>query len=84
MGAATYLVSYLQQQTHEAIKRIIQESGFVDFMASNRLNKQDFIKALRIAPTMKDDWYTIISEQGQIEKAEAFIHDDKIMNTMLQ
>ena len=53
-------------------------------MASNRLHKQDFIKALRIAPTMKDDWYTIISEQGQIEKAEAFIRGDKIMNAMLQ
>lgn len=84
VGVATYLVSYLQQETHGLIRQIIQESGFVSFMESHRLNKREFIQALRIAPTMKDDWYTIISEHGQIEKAETFIHDDDIMKKMLE
>ncbi|KJR41420.1 3-dehydroquinate synthase [Candidatus Magnetoovum chiemensis] len=83
VGAASYAVSYLQKEPYERVKEIIKESGFLDFMSNNKLDKADFIKAVEHASEIKEDFYTILSEKHSIENLLEFIETDDIMNMML-
>lgn len=84
VGVASYAVSYLQQETHETIKTVIKDSGFFDFMCKNKLNKVDFIEAIKFAPGIKEDFYTILSENNNIERLIKFVEEDEIINQMLE
>lgn len=83
VGVASFAVSYLQDVTHERLKKDIIESGFFDFVKKNPLNKEDFIKAIMIAPDIKEDYYTILSERGNIRRLEEFVNTNELMNEML-
>lgn len=83
VGVASYAVSYLQEYTHERIKRDIMESGFHAFMKENPLDREDFLKAVMTAPQIKENYYTILSERGSFAKIEAFIQSDPLMQDML-
>lgn len=83
VGVASYAVSAIQGETHERLKQDILESGFFEFMKENPLNKQDFLKAILMAPQIKENFHTILSERGSIECLERFIEEDELMQAML-
>ena len=83
VGVASYAVSFLQEATHERLKNDIMNSGFYDFVKENPLNKDDFIKAIMLAPDIKEDFYTILSEKGNIMKLQNFAETDEMMRAML-
>ncbi|MDR0304588.1 MAG: iron-containing alcohol dehydrogenase family protein [Chitinispirillales bacterium] len=84
VGVASYAVSYLQEATYERLKKDIIGSGFYDFVKENPLNKDDFIKAVMLAPDIKEDYYTILSEKGNIRRLEEFVNTDEMMCNMLK
>ena len=47
VGVASYAVSYLQEETFEHVKKMMIDSNFAAFMANNKLDKQDFIEAIK-------------------------------------
>lgn len=84
VGIASYAVSYLQEETYALTKKIIEDSGFLKFVSSSsRLNRTDFISAIKKAPTIKESFYTILSETENIEKLINFVKQDEIMQSML-
>jgi glycerol-1-phosphate dehydrogenase [NAD(P)+] len=83
VGVASYGVSFLQQITHERVKRDILESGFFDFMKEHPLSREDFLHAVGIAPEIKENFYTILSEKGNLTKLRDFIQNDELMQQML-
>lgn len=83
VGVASYAVSYLQQDTFQTIKNVMIKSGFFDFMKTNKLDKNDFIDAVKYAPNIKENYYTILSEKGNIEKLVDFINTDEMINQMM-
>lgn len=83
VGVASYAVSAIQEETHERLKMDIVESGFYAFMKENPLNKQDFLKAILLAPQIKENFHTILSERGSLEALEKFIEEDELMKDML-
>ncbi|ERP31737.1 iron-containing alcohol dehydrogenase family protein [Chitinivibrio alkaliphilus] len=83
VGVASYAVSYLQKDTHERIRQDIISSGFADFMKETPLNRECFLRALFLAPDIKQGFFTILSERGNIEKLHDFVCTDELMNTML-
>ncbi len=82
-GVACYPISYLQGDTHEIVKKVIVESGFVDFIEKEPLSREDFITAVRHAPEIKENYYTILSEKDSLEKLIAFTESDELMKRML-
>lgn len=84
VGVASYAVSYLQQETHARIKKDILESGFHAFLKENPLDKEDFLKAISLAPEIKENFFTILSEKGNLSKLRDFVESDQLMNEMLQ
>lgn len=78
VGVATYVCSYVQGNRFEVVRDFLQSTGFFDFIAQKPLDKADFLKAVELAPTMKDDFYTILSDSRNIDRAKEFICSDNI------
>lgn len=84
VGVASYAVSYLQEETMDHVKKMMFDSKFFDYMVQNPLNKVEFIEAVKIATTIKENFYTVLSEKGSIDKILDFIDKDDILNRMLK
>ncbi|MDR0306267.1 MAG: iron-containing alcohol dehydrogenase family protein [Chitinispirillales bacterium] len=84
VGIATYAVSWLQNNRfHGTIKSVLEETGFVEYVMKNPLNKDDFIEAVKHANNVKDNYYTILSDLGNVEKLIEFIKEDEYFNKFL-
>lgn len=84
VGIATYLCSLLQNNNSEDIKNFLLKTGFFDFIKASPINKNDFIEALKLAPSIKQNYYTILSEQDSLEKALNFINTDEILTQLIR
>jgi len=83
VGFATYLCSYLQDNQFNLVKDFLLNTGFFEYLYENPLDKNSFIEAIKIADTVKEDFYTVLSETGTIEKAINFINSDPISSKIL-
>ncbi len=83
VGVASYCVAYLQEATFERLKQDIVESGFYEYMKQNPLDKEDFIKAIMLAPEIKENYFTILSERGNLSRLEKFVREDEMMKDMV-
>ncbi len=83
VGLATYICSYLQDYEFEKIKNLLIHTGFFDFLEKHPLNKQEFIQAIRKAPSIKEMFYTILSVPENIDKAVDFVENDPICKKTL-
>jgi len=84
VGMATYLVSYLQNETHEIVKLALQSSGFFEFLSANKFQRKLVEDAVKMAPSIKENFYTILSEKGNVEKLIQFIREDEICDRFLE
>ena len=83
VGVASYAISYLQQSTFELAKRSILESGFLSFVEKDPLSRRDFIEAVKLAPSIKENFYTVLSESGAIDLLLAWAERDELMARLL-
>jgi glycerol-1-phosphate dehydrogenase [NAD(P)+] len=83
VGISTYICSYVQNNMFETVKDFLNSTGFFDFIAQNPLRKEDFKKAIITAPSLKEDFYTVLSEPKNIEKAVDFVETDNILKKIL-
>ena len=84
VGVASYLCAMLQENPNcESLKQRLTENGFFEFVAQNPLNKQEFIDALKLAPEIKDNYYTILSEPKSYKKALKLIDKDEILQKLI-
>lgn len=85
VGVATYAISWLQENTeHQTIKDVLEVTGFFDYLSKNPLNKEEFIEAIKFAPNIKENYYTILSEKGKIEKLVDFVKHDEYFNQFVK
>ncbi|MCL2690112.1 MAG: iron-containing alcohol dehydrogenase family protein [Chitinispirillia bacterium] len=84
VGVATYAVSWLQNNYfHDTIKSVLEETGFVNYVRQNPLNKECFIEAIKQAHLVKENYYTILSDKNNVEKLIEFVKEDKYFNKFL-
>lgn len=84
VGVATYLCSLLQDNRHKQVKDFLLKTGFFNFAAQDPINKQEFIQALKLAPTIKQNYYTVLSEKDSLDKALNFIETDDILKQVIK
>ncbi len=85
VGVATYLCALLQKNDHtESLKTILENTGFWDFVRENPFSKSEFLEALALAPKIKQDYYTILSEPNSMDKAIQLIETDEILKTIIK
>ncbi len=79
VGIATYIMSKVQNHHHERVKRVLSDTGFINFVKTLPLNKDDFIKAVDIAPSIKPFRHTFIHEEKYRILAKKIILEDPLL-----
>ncbi len=78
VGVATYLVSLLQGGIHsERIARLFADTGFWTTVQSQPFDRSEWLDAMRIAPTLKDDFYCILQHRDCLPDTERFLREDR-------
>lgn len=76
VGVATYLVSLLQQRNSDLIGDLFDKTGFWRAIEAQPFRRTAWLQALRLAPSIKQDFYTVLSSRDCLPEAEAFLRTD--------
>lgn len=76
VGVATYWMSLLQGSNSAVIASVFESTGFWKGIAADPFSRSEWLAALRAAPTIKENYYTILSESDIAAKAERLLTDE--------
>jgi glycerol-1-phosphate dehydrogenase [NAD(P)+] len=80
VGVATYLISLLQDrnsgQNSGRIAALFDATGFWRAIANDPFDRAEWLEAARIAPSIKSDFYTVLSSRDCLPEIEAALHSD--------
>jgi len=76
VGLATYLVSHLHQRETTRIATLLDTTHFWDSLRANPIPLADLKQALRLAPTLKEDFFTILSTRDCLPEMETLLTTD--------
>jgi glycerol-1-phosphate dehydrogenase [NAD(P)+] len=79
VGVATYIVSQLQRQGTDLIRPLFERTRFWEAFAGNPLLRQEWLQAVRLAPTIKQDFYTILSHHDCLPEVERLLGEDPLL-----
>ncbi|MFO7655022.1 MAG: iron-containing alcohol dehydrogenase family protein [Candidatus Krumholzibacteriia bacterium] len=76
VGVASYLVALLQGEGAERIDRVFQVTGFWDGAAADPFDRDEWLRAVDLAPQLKDRFYTVLSSRDCRPEVERHLRDD--------
>jgi glycerol-1-phosphate dehydrogenase [NAD(P)+] len=83
VGIATYLMSRVQNHRFERVRAFLSDTGFFEFVKQLRMKKEDFERAIDIAPTIKPNRYTYIHLQENQALAKSLLNEDEVLKEIL-
>ena len=83
VGVATYLMSVVQDHRYRRVDTIFTQTGFWDYVKTLELKREDFEKAIDIAPSIKPFRYTYLHEQQYRDKAKLVLREDPRLQEIL-
>lgn len=83
VGIATYLMSVVQDHRYVRVKTILEKTGFFDYVATLGMKKEDFAKAIDMAPSIKPFRHTYLHEEEYRTKAKEVLYQDEILGRIL-
>lgn len=84
VGIASIITTYLQGEDTDKIIKVLQETGFIDYLKANPFNKEELLAAIKKAPQIKDNFYSVLSEKANIDRACAFIEQHPLFCEILK
>ncbi|EHJ48516.1 3-dehydroquinate synthase [Solidesulfovibrio carbinoliphilus subsp. oakridgensis] len=76
VGLAAYVVSRLQGQQTEILARLFEETGFFEAIRQDPFSEADWLEAVRLAPTIKEDFFTVLSMRDCLAEVRGIIRND--------
>ena len=76
VGMATYICSRLQGAGTERVAAVLDPSGFWDAIRADPFPTQEWMAAVRTAPSIKDDYYTVLSSRDCAPEVAGIIAED--------
>lgn len=76
VGVASYLVSLLQQNNSDVINELFNVTGFWDAIAADPFSRSEWREAIRLAPTIKENFYSVLSLPDKTSEAERHLAED--------
>jgi glycerol-1-phosphate dehydrogenase [NAD(P)+] len=76
VGLATYLISRVQKNQTERIAELFDRVGVWSEIRSDPFSRLKWREALHLAPSIKEDFYTVLSEEFALAEAEQVLNDD--------
>lgn len=84
VGVASYLVSILQKKNTERIASLFEATGFWDAIAADPFSRSEWLEAVRIAPTIKRGFYTILSSRDVMPEVDQILASDRYLNRCIK
>lgn len=79
VGIATYIMSVVQEHRYKRINTVFTDTGFWDYTGTLQLKREDFEKAIDMAPSIKPHRYTYLHEEKYREKAKEVLYKDEML-----
>lgn len=76
VGVATYLVSILQDMNTARIAKLFESTGFWNAIAEDPFSRREWLQAIQLAPTLKTNFYTVLSERNVLPDVEKILAED--------
>ncbi len=83
VGIATYIMSKVQDHRYIRVNTVLTETGFWNYAATLKMRKEDFLRAIDMAPSMKPHRHTYLHEEQYREMAKTLVREDPILNEVL-
>lgn len=83
VGVATYIMSKVQNHRYQRITKVLNDTGFFEYVKTLNMKVSDFEKAIDLAPTIKPDRYTYIHLEEYRDEAKRILNEDEIMKDIL-
>ena len=84
VGVATYLMSLIQGLHSEHIARLFDATGFWEAIANDPLDRAEWLAAARTAPSIKSDFYTVLSSRDCVPEIESALDSDPNLQRCFQ
>jgi glycerol-1-phosphate dehydrogenase [NAD(P)+] len=76
VGVATYLMSLVQRNETARLDHLFEQTGFWETIRADPFSREEWAEAVRLAPSIKEDFYTILSQDGALDRAVALLDSD--------
>jgi glycerol-1-phosphate dehydrogenase [NAD(P)+] len=84
VGVATYLMSLLQGHNSRRIAALFDATGFWRSIASDPFDRAEWLEAAVLAPSIKSDFYTVLSSRDCLSEIESALHSDPNLRQCFQ
>jgi glycerol-1-phosphate dehydrogenase [NAD(P)+] len=84
VGIATYLVSILQGSNTDRIAALFDATGFWDVIVDDPFSQSEWLEAIRMAPSIKEGYYTVLSSRDVLPEVERILAHDEHLRRCFQ
>jgi glycerol-1-phosphate dehydrogenase [NAD(P)+] len=80
VGVATYIISRLQGEQAETIDKLFSACGFWAAIRKDPFSGPEWIEAAQLAPTLKKEFYTVLSSRDCINEIRSILENDVVLS----
>lgn len=84
VGVATYIMSVVHDHRYKRVNTVLTGTGFWKYTASLGMRKEDFCKAIDMAPSIKPHRHTYLHEECYREAAKRVVAEDSVLAEVLK
>ncbi|RXJ04234.1 iron-containing alcohol dehydrogenase [Anaerobacillus alkaliphilus] len=84
VGVATYIMANVQNHRADRMKKVFERTGFFEYVKNLGLQKNEYIEAIKLAPSIKPNRFTFLHDPTYQEKAIQFVKEDQLLQSILQ
>ncbi len=84
VGIATYIISVLQGANTERIATLFDATGFWAAVAEDPFSRSEWLQAVKAAPLIKENYYTVLSSRDVLPEVERLIANDSRLGRCFQ
>ncbi len=79
VGIGTYLMSLVQDHRYKRVNEIFETTGFWEYVSTLHLQREDYVQAIDLAPTIKPHRHTYLHEETYREQAKRLLYEDAVL-----
>lgn len=79
VGIATYLMSLVQDHRWKRVNTIFTDTGFWDYVSTLNLDREDYLRAIDLAPSIKPHRHTYLHEEKYRRLAKKLLMEDEVL-----
>lgn len=84
VGIATYIMSVVHDHRYKRVNTVLTDTGFWDYTATLGMKKEDFCRAIDMAPSIKPHRHTYLHEEQYREAAKRVVAEDPVLAGVLR